>query len=278
LKLFITDQLYDEFKRNRDNKIKDAMNAFNKSKLTISFPAFCKLYHEYTLLQSLLKDVNTKQTKLCNKAMDDVNAVNLKADTVIEELFGSATLVGVSDKIYTKALERFRMGNPPGKKNVTIGDEVNWEALLEAIPNEEDLYFVSGDSNYAASIDPYKFNPFLDKEWTSKKGAGSSIIFYKSIQDFFKAKYPEIKLANDVKKNALIEALAKSGTFATTHLVVEKLSQIVEFSPTQVEQLIQIAQMNKQVGWIMGDADVLAFYLKLRDEHSGNISVKSLEA
>ena len=38
-------------------------------------------------------------------------------------------------------------------------------------------------------------------------------------QDFFKAAHPDIKLAGDVKKNELlIEALAKSGTFATTHL------------------------------------------------------------
>jgi hypothetical protein len=278
LKLFITDQLCDEFKRNRDNKINDAMNAFNKPKLTIIFPAFCKLYPEYAELQIMLKEANTKQTQLYNKAMADVDAVKLKADTVIGELFGNATLVVVSDKIYMKALRRFRMGNPPGKKGGTIGDEVNWEALLEEVPNGEDLYFVSRDSDYAAAIDPYKFNPFLDKEWSFKKGGGASIFFYKSIQNFFKAKYPEIKLASDVKKNALIEALAKSGTFATTHLVVEKLNQIVEFSPTQVEQLIQIAHMNKQVWWIMGDTDVLAFYLKLRDEHSNNISVESLEA
>lgn len=277
LKLFITDQLSDEFKRNRDNKIKDAMNAFNKPKLSISFPAFCKLYPEYTELKSMLEEANTKHADLYKKAMDDVTAVKLKADTVIEELFGSAKLVVVSDKTYTKALKRFRMGNPPGKKGTTIGDEVNWEALLEEVPNGEDLYFVSGDGDYAAAMDPYKFNPFLDKEWISKKG-GSSIIFYKFISDFFKVAHLDIKLAGDVKKNEpLIEALAKSSTFATTHLIVEKLNEIVDFSPAQVEQLIQIAQKNTQVAWIMGDIDVLAFYTKLLNEHSNNISIEALE-
>lgn len=43
LKLFITNQLCDEFKH-RESKIKDAMGAFNNPKVTISFPAFCKLY------------------------------------------------------------------------------------------------------------------------------------------------------------------------------------------------------------------------------------------
>jgi len=95
------------------------------------------------------------------------------------------------------------MGNPPGKKKgATIGDEVNWEALLEEVPNGADLHFVSSDSDYAAAMDPYRFDPFLDKEWTSKKDE-SAIVFYKSIEAFFKAKYPQIHLASDVKKTRL---------------------------------------------------------------------------
>jgi hypothetical protein len=226
----------------------------------------------------MLKEISTKHVHLYNKAMGDINAVKLKADTVIEELFSSATLIEVNDKLYTKALKRFRMGNPPGKKKAaTIGDEVNWEALLEEVPNGADLHFVSSDSDYAAAMDPYRFDPFLDKEWTSKKDE-SAIVFYKSIEAFFKAKYPQIHLASDVKKNTLIEELAKSGSFFTTHLAMQKLNQMNEFSQAQVEQLIQIAQTNNQVWWIMGDADVLAFYLKLRDEHSNNLSVESLKA
>jgi hypothetical protein len=103
----------------------------------------------------MLKEISTKHVHLYNKAMGDINAVKLKADTVIEELFSSATLIEVNDKLYTKALKRFRMGNPPGKKKgATIGDEVNWEALLEEVPNGADLHFVSSDSDYAAAMDP----------------------------------------------------------------------------------------------------------------------------
>jgi hypothetical protein len=278
LKLFITDQLCDEFQRNRDNKIKDAMNVFNKPKLSITFPAFCKLYPEYIELKAMLEQANTKHSDLYKKAMDDVTAVKLKADAVIEVIFAGATLVVMSEKIYMKALKRFRMGNPPGKKSSTIGDEVNWEALLEAVPNGQDLYLVSGDGDYSAAMDSYKFNPFLDKEWSSKKG-GSSIIFYKYISDFFKVSHLDIKLASDVKKNEpLIEALAQSGTFATTHLIIEKLNEIAGFSSAQVEQLIQIAQKNTQVAWIMSDLDVLSFYTRLLNEHGNNISIESRKA
>ncbi|MGR9137153.1 DUF4935 domain-containing protein [Rhizobium leguminosarum] len=274
LKLFVPRQLCEEFKRNRDGKIKDAMNEFKKAKFTISFPAFCKLYPEYKELQDTLKAANTKHAELYQKAMDDVNAVALKADAVIGELFGKAQVIETGNPIFNKALLRFRMGNPPGKKKVTIGDEVNWESLLEAVPNGEDLHLVSGDSDFAAAMDADKFNPFLDDEWKTKKEA--SIIFHKSLQDFFKANYPQIKLASDVKKNMLIEKLAKSGSFATTHLVVDKLGAIDDFSPAQVEQLIQIADMNNQVGWIIGDDDVLAFYKKLTEKYADAISAESL--
>ena len=208
LKLFVPRQLCEEFKRNRDSKIKDAMNEFQKARFKISFPAFCKLYPEYNELQEMLKAANNKHAELYKKAMDDVNAVALKADAVIEDLFGKAQVIETGNSIFNKALHRFRMGNPPGKKKVTMGDEVNWEALLEAAPNDEDLHLVSGDSDYAAAMDADKFNPFLDDEWKEKKK--SSILFYKLLQDFFKSNYPQIKLASDVKRNVLIESYRRA--------------------------------------------------------------------
>jgi hypothetical protein len=274
LRLYVPRQLCEEFKRNRDSKIKDAMAEFQKAKFKISFPAFCKLYPEYNDLQEMLRAANTKHAELYQKAMDDVNAGALKADAVINELFSMAKIIETSNVIFEKALHRFRMGNPPGKKKVTMGDEVNWEALMESVPNIEDFHLVSGDSDYAAAMDADKFSSFLNEEWESKKK--SSILFHKSLQDFFKANYPQIKLASDVKKNNLIEKLAKSGSFATTHLVVSKLYAIDDFSPAQVEQLIQIAEMNNQVGWIIDDDDVFAFYSKLKEKHAGAIPAESL--
>jgi hypothetical protein len=47
----------------------------------------------------MLKEISTKHVHLYNKAMGDINAVKLKADTVIEELFSSATLIEVNDKL-----------------------------------------------------------------------------------------------------------------------------------------------------------------------------------
>jgi hypothetical protein len=39
-------------------------------------------------------------------------------------------------------------------------------------------------------------------------------------------------------------------------------------APKQVERLIKIPSQNNQVGWIIGDSDVHAFYKKLLDKYA----------
>lgn len=262
-------QLCEELKRNRDTKIKDALSQFQSARFKIAFPAFCKIYPEYSEIQELLAKINERHASLYRKSAHDAGEEALNADRVISELFAKSQTAEMSTSIYNDALRRFRMGNPPGKKKVTIGDEVNWEVLLSTVPNESDLHFVSGDGDYSAATDPDKFNPFLAAEWKQRKEA--SIFFYRTLQDFFKMKFPHIRLATDVKKSSLIENLARSGSFATTHLVIEKLNSIDNFSDTQVEQLIEIAELNNQVGWIMSDEDVSAFYRRLLETHESTI-------
>jgi predicted nucleic acid-binding protein len=116
LKLFVPSQLCDEFRRNRDNKIKDAMNEFKKARFSINFPAFCKLYPEYLELRSILVAAEGKRSQLSEKAMRDVNAGTLSADAVIEELFQRSEIIATSDAIFNTAFIRFSLGNPPGEK------------------------------------------------------------------------------------------------------------------------------------------------------------------
>lgn len=276
LKLLIPRQLCDEFKRNRDNKIKDAMNEFQKAKFSVRFPAFCKLYPQYNDLQSLLKEANNKHAELYKTAMEDIRSLALKADGLIADLFSKAQIIEIHKDVFNSAINRFRLGNPPGKKKVTMGDEINWECILNHAPADEDLHLVSGDSDYSSVMDADKINKYLYDEWQNAKK--SNIIFYRTLQEFFKSNYPDIKLASDIKKSSLIEKLAMSGAFATTHLIISKLSLIDNFSISQVEQLIEIAELNNQVGWIIGDSDVNDFYFKLKSKYGADISAESLES
>lgn len=51
----------------------------------------------------------------------------------------------------------------------SYGDAVNWECLLENIPDGEDLYFISDDKDYYSEFCKDKFNIYLTTEWESIK-------------------------------------------------------------------------------------------------------------
>lgn len=75
-----------------------------------------------------------------------------------------------------------------------------------------------------------------------------------------------------MEADLLIHKLAASGSFVSTHLHIGDLSRCSQFSPAQVEQLIEIVQSNHQVGWIVGDPDVRAFYSELLDRYGDSMS------
>ena len=169
---------------------------------------------------------------------------------------------------------RTRLGNPPGK-NESVGDAVNWETLLITVPEGTALYLVSGDKDYRSQLSEGVFNEFLQREWEIKKK--SQLHYYSKISDFFKECFPTIKIASEVESDIAIGNLSKSGSFATTHICVADLAKFEEFSAEQVERLVKIPFQNNQVGWIVGDADVHAFYSKLQDKYAKSLKQEDAE-
>ena len=51
LELYLPEQVRNEFNRNRDTKLADALKTFNTAKLEFQFPQFCKEYDEYEKLK-----------------------------------------------------------------------------------------------------------------------------------------------------------------------------------------------------------------------------------
>jgi predicted nucleic acid-binding protein len=260
IKLVVTQQVMDEFRRNRSAKIVDAMKKLQEVKFAISFPAFAKDYEEYGALRTLLDQAGKKHSELVKTLNDHARDGQLKADSLIADLFKKAASIPVSNTIYNSAVTRLRRGNPPGKE-ASLGDSINWECLLATIESETDVHLVSEDKDYRSQLSPTDLNEFLDHEWREQKK--SKIHFYTKISDFFKANFPAIKIASEVERDHLIERLSESWSFAQTHIVVGKLQKHTEFSAAQIEQLVQIAQSNRQVGWIVADPDVHGFYLSL---------------
>jgi len=276
--LYLPSQVRDEIKRNRENKIADALKRFNEQKLPTQFPAICKQYEEYKELRKLIKLFDEKRNGLLEKLRDDMSDHKLKADTIIDELLESADIILVNQEIVEKARLRMDLGNPPGKKG-SLGDAINWAAILHATPAEEDIYFISDDSDYFSPLKKTSFNEFLHEEWRQVKQ--SELHFYKRLSGFLKDKYPDIKLASEVEKELLITELSISPNFATTHSAIQQLSKYSEFTDSQLNSIVRAAISNNQVYWIIDDEDIHEFFttlIKGREDRIEDDILHTLEA
>ena len=254
--LFLPEHISIEFHRNRASKIADALKRLRSQQLSLQFPQLCRDYDEYKILRQLQQDFNFNHSRLISNIEEDVSKHGLKADATIQELFRFAERIGTSPSILEQARIRVDIGNPPGKKG-SIGDAIVWEGLLEKVPEEGDLCFVTADKDYYSPLDIDLFNPFLLEEWEEIKR--SRLFYYKRLSHVLKDEFPEIKLSDEIEKDQLIRNLVNSSTFAETHTVIWKLSKYSDFSPTQIDEIIVAALLNNQVHWIIEDTDVYEF-------------------
>lgn len=262
--LYVTDQVVAEFTRNREAKISDALKRLKEQQLNLQFTQICKDFPEYEQLRDLQAQYDRAHAGLLAKLQAAVHAKELKADAAVAQLFRLSKILSSNQEAIQSARFRVDVGNPPGK-NGSLGDALNWELLLLAVPDEEDLYFISDDRDFVSALDESKFKDFLLSEWTSRKK--SKLRYYKRLSSFFKGHFPEIKLASELEKDLLLKSLATSPNFATTHSLIANLGKFTEFTSAQATSILLAATTNNQVGWIATDTDVEAFLQGVLDNH-----------
>lgn len=254
VKLFVPQQVYDEVLRNRETKLKDAFVTFDIKK--IQYPAFCKEYDEFAQFNQDYQNIIQRFRLWKRKIDEDVKNRCLPADQTIKEFFHITGLISC-DNYVDRAYTRYKIGNPPGKEN-KFGDAINWECLLDNIPNGEDLFFISADKDYRSEIIDGAFNAYLLDEWKRKKGA--DIHYYRDLVSFLNKHFEDIQLISEQEKQKLIMRLQNSGSFLSTHGTIAMLSKYAGWTDSQIEDLCKAAEDNNQVGWILGDDDVYDFY------------------
>lgn len=273
VRLYLPEQVVDEFRRNRENRIITALKQLQEPKLKLRYPQLCKDYEEYLTLKKLLEECEKQRSTLVDKIMKDVAKQTLKADETIQNLFEKATRISIDDKLVDKARVRMQVGNPPGKGG-SLGDAINWETLLRDVPDGENLYFITDDKDYRSILDQNNFREFLSQEWTEKKK--SQIVYYERLSLFFQAHFPNIKLASELEKESLIGDLAASRSFAQTHTLVSKLSNYNDFTSEQLNEIVEAAISNNQIYWIIKDPDVYEFFTSIIRGHENQIDEDNL--
>lgn len=267
--LHLPEQTFDEFYRNREVKIADALKRFKEEKLNNQIPSFCKDYQEYKVLKKATIEYNTSKQKLLKILIEDIESRNLIADKLITELFAKAVKHDITTEIVEISRFRFDVGRPPGK-NKSYGDAINWETLLSAVPYSEDLYFISEDGDFYSDINSERFNDYLLEEWKGK--INSDLIHYKKISLFFKENYPEIKFNLEYEKEILLKDLLNSNSFAYSRNRLYELSRFDDFSIEQLETFINACISNNQIYWIRKDKDIKEIISKIIELNKDKIS------
>lgn len=253
LSLYLPEQVINEFNRNRENKLNDALKSFTQSKIDNKFPQFCKDYEEYTSLRKIAQNHDIQKKSLLKKVMDSIKTNSLAADKMIASLFQKANVLEFNSELIKRSRIRFDLGNPPGK-NKSLGDAIIWETLIENIGSGIDLNFITDDKDYFSEINDSRFNTFLLNEWMQKKD--SNIIFNKTLSDFFKDTFPDIKLATELEKDILIAQLIDSQNFYDSRSILQKLTKFDSFSSEQANNYISACMNNTQIFWISQDEDI----------------------
>jgi hypothetical protein len=273
--LYVTDQVRDEFNRNRESIVAESLKALEAAKLPAGFPRLFMNFPEYEELRTALSSYDKHRNALLEKVRKAASDKDLHADRLIAELFKIANHAPMTSEIWTAAKMRFDLGNPPGKDD-SYGDAINWESLLATVPDGRDLLIVTADTDFISKLDPSLLAEVLRNEWADRKM--SSVSLYRNLTSLFRHNYPDIKLASELEKELKIDALVGSLNFQGTHSAIEDLDEYADFSPGQALALIDAAINNDQIHRIYDDDDVYEFFIQVAIDHEEDLDPEMWEA
>jgi hypothetical protein len=260
INLLVSEVVYDEFTRNRDSVIADAIQQFKKTKLELHRPNIIRPHAESVELEHLQGRVKDLTRTIVERVTAEAVAGKTMADQVVQELFDSTKIHKVAPTIINLAINRHSLGRPPGKKD-SIGDAVHWEWLLGCVPKNQDLHLISRDGDFESTLSEGTVDSYLLAEWSNRKS--SLCHLHRSLESFFRQHFSDIQLADQLEKETAIEKLEQSSNFSTTHNAIARLSQFDDFTADELRRLISAYVSNNQISWILGDKDVKDFAYKL---------------
>lgn len=118
-------------------------------------------------------------------------------------------------------------------------------------------YFVAADYSEGTELD-ILVKAIIDRTATNE---ALETIHYNHKKECTEA--DKLNNEEEQKKTSLIISLENSRSFANTHVIIEKLMQVSNWSPNEIDILMNIALNNSQVFCILNDTDVKIFYNKL---------------
>jgi hypothetical protein len=251
--LILTDQVVDEFYRNRERVIAQTLAELRKGWGMVELPSICKQFSECEALEGSIKEASKHRNQLLNHLNDAIRDNALTADLLIREIFTQGTASPATAEILSRANQRMLRGSPPGKAK-SLGDAINWESLLIYVPQGEDLHLLSADGDFASDLDNARLSQFLTREW--ELSHSGKIHFYRCLSSFFEKNFSHIRIADQLHRELLISNLLNAPTFAASRAILRELASIPDFSSRELNAIVTAVITNNQIYWIATDSDI----------------------
>ncbi|MBN8677863.1 MAG: DUF4935 domain-containing protein [Chitinophagales bacterium] len=175
--IFITDQIENEVLRNKMIVFLGTFNQYIKQieGLKVNLPEHLdekeKKLNEWNQKKEV---INTSINELKGELEDIVtNLVQMiienkdEVSIVLSQLFANAQKE-TQDQL-DRARKRKEIGNPPGKKNDPLGDQLSWEQLLDNIDSVNNLWIITNDRDFASEFKKTHYlNALLLKDLKAK--------------------------------------------------------------------------------------------------------------
>jgi hypothetical protein len=180
--IFITEQIYSEVQRNKLSVAKGSFSANYKSLgiTTTTLPEHLDNNADEKLRQwndsrkSIIQEENKLKNEYSKIVSSTLQSIMVSEDNVSKELstiFTSAKSAS-QDEIVAARLRK-ELGNPPGKPNDPLGDQLTWEQLLTKYSAQE-IWLITDDRDFLTEYNGnYYLNPYLYNELQIKSDNGS---------------------------------------------------------------------------------------------------------
>ncbi len=110
-----------------------------------------------------VKKVRKDLKSLAMQIMEQISRGEDDVSKALAPIFAKAVLPTPEEQ--QRAKERRERGNPPGKKEDPLGDQLNWEQLLTRFAGKKRLWIISSDGDYGTLYAGRGFlNQFLHEE------------------------------------------------------------------------------------------------------------------
>lgn len=146
------------------------------------------------------------------------------------------------------------------------------EKVYKMIHDNRIKYFAPADYNEGSELDKL-VKTIIDKTYHNEVLEN---YHYRNIEEY---EQDESNFTEEQKtKNKLILSLEQSGSFKATHTIISELRKIVSWTQKEIDWLIDIANNNSQVLYILGDEDISRFYKEvLEKKETPNEKTKELK-